>query len=376
MPQAFREEKKPKKILVVDDQKIVRHFMTTVLERHGYQFQTADNGIEGIARAKELKPDLIYLDLMMPLMDGFETCRTLKKDPLMWHIPIIMITASSDRDSRLKALDCGVNDFLNKPVDPVELMLRTKNLLRVKEFDDFLREYTVVLDAEVRKRTESLNSTNAALSDSRRELKQGYIDTVHKLTMIAEHKDVDTAAHIKRVGYLSAFLAGVIGWDQDGVETIFYASPMHDIGKVAIPADILLKPGKLTREEFVLMKTHASVGASILKGSQSSILRMAERIAFTHHERWDGGGYPSGVKAAEIPVEGSIMNIVDQYDALRSHRPYKPPFSHAKAVEIITQGNGRTEPAHFNPVIMAAFKDNHKEFARIYDEHSAGERTA
>lgn len=359
-----------KNIMVVDDQKSIRDFMCAILNENGYNHITAANGMEAIEQARQSLPDLIFLDALMPVLDGFETCRRLKNNPATWHIPIIMITGDFDRRTRIRALECGVNDFLQKPFDQAELMLKARNLLKIKEFDDFHMEYSAMLDAEVRKRTSDLYTANAELNESREMLKQGYIDTVHKLTMIAEHKDSDTATHIKRVGYLCAFLAEAIGWQTDEVEQIFYAAPMHDIGKVAIPSEILLKPGRLSVEEFALMKTHTTAGAKVLEGSQSVILQMAERIAFAHHERWDGKGYPTGLKAEEIPIEGAIMNIVDQYDALRSQRPYKKELSHTQVFKIITEGDERTEPGHFNPRLFEAFKDNHLHFERIFAEHS------
>lgn len=364
------------RLLVVDDDQMNRRMTIDMLAGHGYVCIEAGDGALGLEKAKELLPDLIFLDLVMPRMDGFEACKRLRAYPPTSHIPIIIVTSLEDKASRIRALEAGATDFVTKPVDPVELMVRTRNLLEIKRFGDLLSERNKGLDAQVAKHTSELRhalleitSANESLKESKKIIKESYIDTVHKLTIIAEYKDNDTALHIKRVGYLCAHLATSLGWPEDEIEDIFYAAPMHDIGKVAIPSDILLKPEGLTDEEYALMKTHTVIGANILRDSVSRILKMAERIARSHHERWDGKGYPSGLKEDAVPIEANIMNIVDQYDALRSTRPYKLALTHDKVFKIITKGDGRTMPSHFNPLLLEAFKATHKDFARIYAEH-------
>ena len=333
-------------VMIIDDAKTNIDILVETL-RSDYEISVAMDGKAALEAIAEDKPDLILLDISMPKMDGYEVCKRLKAGESTKDIPVIFITAMAEERNEAKGLALGAVDYITKPFSPGLVKSRVHNQLELKRHRDHLEEL-------VAQRT--------------RQLREGYIDTIYRLTLASEYKDEETGAHIKRISHYTRELALRMGLGNEFADIIFYASPMHDIGKVSIPDAILLKQGPLDKEEWEIIETHPAVGAKILEGSDSPLLKIAADIALCHHERWDGTGYPRGLKGEKIPLAGRITMLVDIYDAIRSTRPYKPPFDHEKTMAIITTGDGRTRPAHFDPDILAVFSEFHNKFNYIYDE--------
>lgn len=348
---------KRSRILVVDDEDRNLRLMEALLIPLGYEVIMANDGEEALEKVREIPPDVILLDIMMPKMDGFEVTRRLKEEEDTSIIPIVMVTALKEVEDRVNALEVGADDFLSKPVDKTELKARVQSLLKVKAYNDHMRNYQKELEAEVAKRTEQPRRAFE-------KIKGASLDTIHRLSRAAEYKDEDTGAHILRMSHYSAAVARKMGLNDVTVESILYAAPMHDIGKISTPDRILLKPGKLDQDEWEIMKQHTTVGGRILEGSDTEFIRLAEVVALTHHEKWDGSGYPKGLKGAKIPLVGRIVAIGDVFDALTSKRPYKEPFSLEKSYGIIREGRGN----HFDPDVVDAFFAVEDEILAIKDK--------
>lgn len=350
------------RILVVDDEKQNLKLIESILVPLGYQTFLAYDGEDALVKVIEHKPDLILLDIMMPRMDGFEVARRLKNDDKTKIIPIVMVTSLGEVEDKVRALEAGADDFLSKPVDSAELKARIRSLLKVKAYNDTIRDYQKTLETEVNRKTHELR-------EAYDKIKAVSFETISRLSRAAEYMDDSTSTHLQRISQYAELIAREMGLDSDMVESIRWASPMHDVGKIGIPDRILMKPGKLTPEEWEIMKKHSEIGAKILEGSDQELIKLAEMIALTHHEKWDGSGYPKGLKGKEIPLAGRITAIADVFDALISRRPYKEAFNFDKSVAIIKESSG----THFDPEVAEAFMRVEPEI-RVISKHFQEEK--
>ena len=352
-----KSQSKPK-ILVVDDEERNRRLMEAMLLPLGYEVLLARDGIEALDRVREIPPDVILMDIMMPKMDDLAATRRLKEDEGTKIIPIVMVTALDEVADRVKALEVGADDFLTKPVDKSELIATINSQLKVKAYHDHMLNHQKELEAEVAKRTEQLRQAFE-------KIKVASLDTIYRLSRAAEYKDEYTGAHIKRMSHYAAIVAHKLGLNEETAENILYAAPMHDVGKIGIPDHILLKPKRLDPDEWEIMKQHTIIGGQILEGSDAESIQLAEVIALTHHEKWDGSGYPKGLKGSGIPLAGRITAIADVFDALTSKRPYKEAFLLESAFMIIKDGKG----SHFDPEVVDAFLAGKDEVLPIREKY-------
>jgi putative two-component system response regulator len=370
-PDVMELETTVPKILIVDDEPINIRVITKYLHELGYTRCTGlSDSRQALSSIALDTPDLVILDVMMPFVSGIEILAKLRANSATAHLPVLVLTAAVDRETRLAVLESGATDFLNKPIDPSELSPRVRNALTVKKLHDSLRHQAQNLEIAVRMRTAELEASRQ--------------DIIHCLARAAEFRDDDTGQHVLRVGRYAGIIAQAMGMSPSEVDQIRQAAQLHDIGKIGIPDSILLKPGKLEPDEFERMQKHTSIGkrvierqhewdelrkhvqigAQILDIPRSPVLQMAARIALTHHEWWDGNGYPLGLAGEDIPLEGRITAVADVFDALSSKRPYKRPFPREKCFQIIAEERG----THFDPQVVDAFFSMRDEIVKIQIE--------
>jgi len=324
------------KILIIDNKKLHIGLLEDILRKSGYaHVKSTVNAQDAVELYQEYQPDLIILDLDMPKIDGFTVMAQLKEIAGDERLPVLAVAPG--RGQELKALEAGATDFLTKPYEGIEVLVRIHNIIEARLLHKQVHDQNKILEEKVSERTQELSHTR--------------LDIIQRLARAAEYRDEDTGAHIVRMSRLCMKIGAALGLDAHQCDLILNASPLHDIGKLGIPDSILLKPAKLTPEEWTIMKTHTTIGTKLLAGSDSELMKMAETIALSHHEKWDGSGYPQGLKGEEIPLVGRIASICDVFDALLSRRPYKKAWTLEEALAEIERCSG----THFDPKVVQAF---------------------
>lgn len=325
------QEKNKPIILVVDDTPDNIEVLRWVLQED-YQVMAATHGKKALKIAQGTpKPDLILLDVMMPDVDGYDVCRQLKADPRTSRIPVIFLTTKDETENEKMGLEIGAVDYIHKPIKPSIVQARVRTHLK-------LYDQNRQLEKKVLERTAELHETR--------------LEITQRLGRAAEFRDNETGMHVIRMGHYSRLIASALGVDDEWADMILHAAPMHDVGKIGIPDRILLKPGKLSPAEWEIMKTHSTIGGKIFSEGTSRIMKMSQSIALTHHEKWDGSGYPEGLMGEEIPLEGRIVAVADVFDALISERPYKEAWPVENSVKLIEMESGK----HFDPQVVQAFE--------------------
>ena len=338
-----------KRILIVDDEEQNRELLAAIVESLGYEPDVARDGVEALAKL-HLDIDLILLDVMMEGMDGFQVAQRIRRDPQGADVPIIMVTGLTSREDRLLAVEAGANDFIAKPFERIELRVRMASLLRMKEAQDALRLHRRELELLVERRTTSLRDALQAMVEAQRQAHQAQLDTVERLAIAAEFKDKTTAYHIHRMSQYAAIIARALRLPPGEVD------------------DILRKPAGLNMPEREVMRQHTTIGGRILGNSSSKILQAGQVIALSHHEWWDGSGYPNGLSGEAIPLSGRICAVADVFDAVTSVRPYKPAFSNEQACDLLRSERG----THFDPHIVDVFLERLNEVIEIQARYRDG----
>lgn len=338
-------------ILVIDDEPMNVEILSELFEIHEFENVTGEtNPVQAVELYREKDYDLVLLDINMPVLDGFAVMNKFIEISKSQPPPILVLTALNDSETKIHALNTGASDFLTKPFDEQEVFCRVNNLLENHLNKKYLKDMNNILEAKVAQRTN--------------ELAQSQQEALESLAYAAEFRDKDTASHTVRVGWYSRLLGEKIGISGNELEVLFQAAPMHDIGKIGIADSILMKPGKLTPEEWKIMQSHSEVGAEILGHHSSPLMQAAKEIAMYHHEKWDGSGYPKGLAGTEIPINARVVIVADIFDALTIDRPYKDAWEVTKAIDYIEGESGR----FFDPEIVQAFTDIIPEFLRVREE--------
>ena len=336
-------------IIVVDDTILNVVLLEEICKEEGHNVDSFTNPLEALESIKQKEYDLAFIDYMMPELNGIELIKQIKQ--IQPNVISVMITAADSQEVKLKALEAGASEFLSKPIDISEMMIRLKNMNKLIQAEKVLRDYNKKLQNEI----------NLAIQ----KIQKGEYETLDVLSKVAEYRDEDTHNHTKRVAEYSKLIAKQAGLDEEMQDLIYHASPLHDVGKVAVADAILLKPGKLTDEEFAVMKTHSQIGYEMLNEFENKYLKAGAIIALSHHEKFNGNGYPNGLKGDEIDIMGQIVAIADVFDALTSKRPYKEAWPLEKAFNLLKEEAGK----HFNPFLVEVFLNQKSAIIEVKEKY-------